>query len=144
MKRIILIIFAFVLNSSNIYSFPDVKKYPHDIVDVSGSSAASIRSDNYFQMSKTKYLGFDGYTGYCKLTKYRVSINGEDESSQCTISLPGDDDENSFFTMEIDLGNGFKARYFYFEGGRLVFVSGNNQHCAGWQSWIKKSSGKAS
>jgi len=142
MKKIIFIISSFVLTSSHVYGFPDVNNYPHDIIDVSGSLAASIRSDNYFQMSKTKFLGFDGYTGYCRLTKYRVFINGEDESSQCTISLPGEDDESSFFTMEVDLGNGFKARYFYFEGGRLVFVSGSNQHCAGWQSWIKKRGGK--
>lgn len=69
----------------------------------------------YYCLKMSKYDKFDiklmpGYTGYCSLTKYRTSINSVDESSRSTIYFPGLDDKSSSFTMEVDLGDGFKAK----------------------------------
>ena len=137
MRKIILVLLVFSMFISRVYCFPDIEKFPYDIVNVSGSEAFSTKSKNFFKLSKTRFKGFDGYTGYCKMTGYKILIDGHDEESECVLWFNCGEEEKSYFSMEIDLDDCYKVRYFYFEKGRVVFVFGNGNFFAGWQKWIK-------
>lgn len=137
MKNFSLIIISFLLVNPYIYSFPDVEKYPHDIVEVKGKLANVTKTKDWSKIHKTRFSGFDGYSGYCPITKYHVYINGHDELATCTIFLTGKEPEISHSTMEIELTGGFLAKYFYFKEGEVIFVSGNDHSIFGWRSWVK-------
>ena len=143
MRKVILITLFIIGVATSAFCFPDMGKYPHQIVKVKSTLARTSKTEDVIKMTRMSLDGFNGYHATCPLTGYDIYANLFGNNRSCAIFSPEKKSENSYFYMEQEAGYAFVANYFYFEDknnspvGRVtIIVHARGKAYAMWQSWI--------
>lgn len=139
MSKLGVIAFFIVFFTGKIFCFPDMRYYPHEVVQLGNALTRASKTKDAldFKLSKVRFKGLSGYHGFCPITNYNVLINEDGEDSYCLITSPEGETETSYFYMEMDSNNSnIIFKYFYFDKGRIVVTRSSKEACACWQSWI--------
>ncbi len=141
MRKVILITLFIVGLGASAFCFPDMGKYPHDVVKVENALAKTSKRENYIEMSRIRFEGFNGLYGFCPMTHYTIWVNELGGEPNCSVSSSAGKIETSHFNMETAEG-GVVGKYYFFEDendipmGRVTVMFAGGKAYAVWQTWV--------
>ncbi len=120
-----------LISSTQAYAFPNMKNYNHHITYAADLKTYYMKFKDKVKLQRVKSKDFDGWRGFCNLTKYKILITIKDdmEDSKCLLILNNDKDyEISTFTEIVDKGDDIIAIFYEFsDEGRVVFLGSKSE-----------------